>query len=57
MISNFASYKPDFPNSVTVDATGKYNLTKIFGKLNVHSRSEAIYEAKRLGLIPNGDFI
>jgi len=37
--------------------TVEYNLTKIFGKLNVRSRSEAIYEAKRLGLIPNGDFI
>ena len=37
--------------------TVEYNLTRIFGKLNVHSRSEAIFEAKRLGLIPNEDFI
>lgn len=35
----------------------EYNLTRIFGKLNVRSRSEAIFEAKRLGLIPNEDFI
>jgi len=32
--------------------TVEYNLTRIFGKLNVHSRSEAMIEAKRLGLIP-----
>jgi two-component system competent response regulator ComA len=37
--------------------TVEYNLTRIFGKLNVHSRSEAIFEAKRLGLIPHEDFI
>jgi len=36
--------------------TVEYNLTRIFGKLNVRSRSEAIFEAKRLGLIPNEDF-
>ncbi|HVJ50661.1 response regulator transcription factor, partial [Desulfitobacterium sp.] len=35
----------------------EYNLTRIFGKLNVPSRAEAIIEAKRLGLIPNEDFI
>lgn len=35
----------------------EYNLTRIFGKLKVRSRSEAIFEAKRLGLIPNEDFI
>jgi len=35
----------------------EYNLTRIFGKLNVRSRAEAIIEAKRLGLIPNEDFI
>jgi len=37
--------------------TVEYNLTRIFGKLNVRSRSEAIFEAKRLALIPNEDFI
>jgi len=37
--------------------TVEYNLTRIFGKLNVRSRSEAIFEAKRLGLIPNEDFL
>ncbi len=37
--------------------TVEYNLTRIFGKLNVRSRAEAIIEAKRLGLIPNEDFI
>ena len=37
--------------------TVEYNLTRIFVKLNVHSRSEAIFEAKRLRLIPNEDFI
>lgn len=35
----------------------EYNLTGIFGKLNVRSRAEAIAEAKRLGLIPNENFI
>ncbi|KLU66409.1 transcriptional regulatory protein ComA [Desulfosporosinus acididurans] len=35
----------------------EYNLTRIFGKLNVRSRSEAIFEAKQLGVIPNEDFI
>ncbi|AFQ43968.1 response regulator transcription factor [Desulfosporosinus meridiei] len=37
--------------------TVEYNLTRIFGKLNVRSRAEAIVEAKRLGLIPSEDFI
>ncbi|SDH00510.1 response regulator transcription factor [Desulfosporosinus hippei] len=37
--------------------TVEYNLTRIFGKLNVRSRAEAIVEAKRLGLIPIEDFI
>lgn len=37
--------------------TVEYNLTRIFGKLNVRSRAEAILEAKRLGLIPNEEFI
>ncbi|ADY55187.1 two component transcriptional regulator, LuxR family [Syntrophobotulus glycolicus DSM 8271] len=35
----------------------EYNLTRIFGKLNVRSRSEAIFEARRLGVIPNEDLI
>lgn len=37
--------------------TVEYNLTRIFGKLNVHSRAEALIEAKRLGLIPHENFI
>ncbi|MFC4769271.1 response regulator [Effusibacillus consociatus] len=37
--------------------TVEYNLTRIFGKLIVRSRAEAILEAKRLGLIPNEQFI
>ncbi|TGE38914.1 response regulator transcription factor [Desulfosporosinus fructosivorans] len=37
--------------------TVEYNLTRIFGKLNVRSRSEAIFQAKRLGVIPHEDFI
>lgn len=37
--------------------TVEYNLTGIFVKLNVRSRAEAIAEAKRLGLIPNENFI
>ncbi len=36
--------------------TVEYNLTRIFGKLNVRSRAEAIFEARRLGLIPKDDF-
>ena len=36
--------------------TVEYNLTRIFGKLKVRSRSEAIFEAKRLGVISNEDF-
>lgn len=35
----------------------EYNLTRIFGKLDVKSRAEAIIKAKRYGLIPNEDFI
>jgi len=35
--------------------TVEYNLTRIFEKLNVRSRSEAIVEAKRLGLINERD--
>lgn len=31
--------------------TVEYNLTRIFEKLSVHSRSEAIVEGKRLGLV------
>jgi two-component system competent response regulator ComA len=37
--------------------TVEYNLTRIFGKLKVRSRAGATVEAKRLGLIPNEDFI
>lgn len=37
--------------------TVEYNLTRIFEKLAVRSRSEAIMEAKRLGLIHTGDFL
>ena len=36
--------------------TVEYNLTRIFGKLNVRSRAGAMSEANRLGLIPNEDF-
>lgn len=35
--------------------TVEYNLTRIFEKLNVRSRSEAIVEASRLGLINERD--
>lgn len=37
--------------------TVEYNLTRIFEKLSVRSRSEAIVEAKRLGLIHTSDFL
>lgn len=37
--------------------TVEYNLTRIFEKLNVRSRSEAIVEARRLGLIRTNEFI
>ncbi|CAH1220532.1 Transcriptional regulatory protein ComA [Paenibacillus auburnensis] len=37
--------------------TVEYNLTRIFEKLNVRSRSEAIAEARRLGLIRTDEFI
>jgi len=37
--------------------TVEYNLTRIFEKLNVRSRSEAIIVAKRLGLIHNQEFM
>ncbi|KAI7282696.1 hypothetical protein KC345_g3377 [Hortaea werneckii] len=36
--------------------TVEYNLTRIFEKLNVRSRSEAIVEARRLGLIRTDEF-
>jgi two-component system competent response regulator ComA len=36
--------------------TVEYNLTRIFEKLNVRSRSEAIMEASRLGLIHEEEF-
>ncbi|AJS60573.1 response regulator [Paenibacillus sp. IHBB 10380] len=37
--------------------TVEYNLTRIFEKLNVRTRSEAIVEAKRLRLIHSGEFV
>lgn len=37
--------------------TVEYNLTRIFNKLHVRSRAEAIVKAKRLGLVPNEDFL
>jgi two-component system competent response regulator ComA len=37
--------------------TVEYNLTRIFEKLSVRSRSEAIVEAKRLGLIRMEQFL
>ncbi|MNO00533.1 Transcriptional regulatory protein ComA [compost metagenome] len=36
--------------------TVEYSLTRVFEKLNVHSRSEAIVEAKRLQLIRTESF-
>ncbi|WP_025692281.1 response regulator transcription factor [Paenibacillus zanthoxyli] len=36
--------------------TVEYSLTRVFEKLNVHSRSEAIVEAKRLQLIRTENF-
>jgi two-component system competent response regulator ComA len=36
--------------------TVEYNLTRIFEKLSVHSRSEAIVEGKRLGLVRTEQF-
>lgn len=35
----------------------EYNLTRIFAKLNVNSRSEAVVEACRLGLIPGKELL
>lgn len=35
----------------------EYNLTRIFGKLNVSSRAEAILAAQRLGLIPGKEVL
>ncbi|XEC96268.1 response regulator [Paenibacillus tarimensis] len=37
--------------------TVEYNLTRIFEKLNVRSRSEAIVEANRLGLINDQEIV
>lgn len=37
--------------------TVEYNLTRIFEKLSVRSRSEAIVESRRLGLISSGEFM
>ncbi|MNE36163.1 Transcriptional regulatory protein ComA [compost metagenome] len=37
--------------------TVEYNLTRIFEKLGVRSRSEAIVEARRLGLIHSNEFV
>lgn len=37
--------------------TVEYNLTRIFEKLGVRSRSEAIVEARRLGLIRSSEFV
>lgn len=37
--------------------TVEYHLTRLFGKLNVRSRAEAVMEAKRLGLIPSEEFL
>ncbi|MFT9488337.1 MAG: response regulator [Tepidibacillus sp.] len=37
--------------------TVEHHLTRIFGKLNVSSRAEAILEAKRQGIIPNEELV
>lgn len=55
-VANGYSNKEIAANLLMSQRTVEYNLTRIFEKLNVRSRSEAIVEAKRLGLIRMEDF-
>lgn len=43
-------------NVLMSQRTVEYHLTRIFGKLNVRSRAEAVVEAKRLGLVHDKEF-
>lgn len=55
-VANGLSNKEIASVLLTSQRSVEYNLTRIFEKLNVRSRSEAIVVAKRLGLIHIEDF-
>ncbi|GGG04347.1 response regulator transcription factor [Paenibacillus aceti] len=56
-VSSGSSNKDIASKMLMSQRTVEYNLTRIFEKLNVRSRSEAIVEARRLGLIRTGEFV
>ncbi|NWL90511.1 MULTISPECIES: response regulator transcription factor [unclassified Paenibacillus] len=56
-VSNGSSNKEIASKLLMSQRTVEYNLTRIFEKLNVRSRSEAIVEARRLGLIHSSEFV
>ncbi|HEY4390482.1 MAG TPA: response regulator transcription factor [Paenibacillus sp.] len=56
-VSNGSSNKDIASKLLMSQRTVEYNLTRIFEKLNVRSRSEAIVEARRLGLIHTSEFV
>lgn len=56
-VSSGSSNKDIATKLLMSQRTVEYNLTRIFEKLNVRSRSEAIVEARRLGLIRTDEFI
>ncbi|AZS13544.1 response regulator transcription factor [Paenibacillus lutimineralis] len=56
-VSSGSSNKDIASRLLMSQRTVEYNLTRIFEKLNVRSRSEAIVEARRLGLIHSSEFV
>ncbi|AOZ93434.1 response regulator [Paenibacillus crassostreae] len=56
-VSKGSSNKDIATKLIMSQRTVEYNLTRIFEKLNVRTRSEAIVEAKRLSLIHSGEFV
>ncbi|QSF45021.1 response regulator transcription factor [Paenibacillus tianjinensis] len=56
-VSSGSSNKDIATKLLMSQRTVEYNLTRIFEKLNVRSRSEAIVEARRLGLIRTDEFL
>lgn len=56
-VANGSSNKDIAGKLLMSQRTVEYNLTRIFEKLGVRSRSEAIVEARRLNLINSSDFL
>jgi len=56
-VANGKSNKEIAAQLLMSQRTVEYNLTRIFEKLSVRSRSEAVSVAKKIGLIQNEEFI